>query len=62
MLGETEIQRVELWRHEWNSSESLRTTFPSLATYLVFKASECGEFGKLRPSRRLGRRSKPFMG
>lgn len=57
VFGETEIQRVELWRNEWSSSESLRTTFPSVATYLVFKASECREFGKLRPRRRQEQRS-----
>ena len=62
MFGETEIQRVELWRHEWNSSQSLRTTFPSVATYLVFKASECREFGKLRLGRRQEQHSKALAG
>ena len=62
MFGETEIQRVELWRHEWNSSQSLRTTFPSVATYLVFKASECREFAKLRPGRRQEQRCKAVTG
>lgn len=62
MLEETEIQRVELWRNEWSSSQSLRMMFPSVATYLVFKASECREFGKLRPRRRQEPRSKTLMG
>ena len=62
MFRETEIQRIELWRHEWNASQSLRMMFPSLATYLVFKASECQEFGKLRPSRRHERRGKVLTG
>ncbi len=62
MFGETEIQRVEVWRNEWNSSQSLHTTFPSVATYLVFKASECREFGRLRSRRRQGHRSKALMG
>jgi len=62
MFGEIEIQRVELWRHEWNSSQSLRTTFPSVATYLVFKASECREFAKLRPGRRQEQRCKAVTG
>ena len=61
MFEETEIQRVEVWRQEWNASQSLRTMFPSVATYLVFKASECREFGKLRPGRRQDQRSKVLV-
>jgi hypothetical protein len=62
MFRETEIQRVEVWRHEWSSSQRLRTMFPSVATYLVFKASECREFGKLRPRRKQEHRSKALTG
>jgi len=62
MLGETEIQRVEVWRYEWSSSQRLRMMFPSVATYLVFKASECREFGKLRLRRRQNRRSRALTG
>jgi|GEM_PF-1305863 len=62
MLEDTEIQRVEAWRREWSSSQRLRTMFPSVATYLVFKASECREFGKFRLRRRQNRCSKALTG
>jgi len=62
MFGETEIQRVEVWRYEWSSSQRLRMMFPSVATYLVFKASECREFGKLRLRRGQNRGNKALTG
>jgi len=62
MLEDTEIQRVEAWRREWSSSQRLRTMFPSVATYLVFKASECREFGKLRLRRGQKRGNKALTG
>lgn len=48
------LQRVEQWREEWAGSDQLRNRFPELATYLVFRASECEEFrwGRSRLARK----------
>lgn len=46
MFLESRIHFVEQWKQEWGNSPKLRVKFPSLATYLVYCASESGVFRK----------------
>lgn len=40
--------RVRRWKEEWSSSPRLQQEFPSLATFLVFRASDCELFHRSR--------------
>ncbi len=40
--------QVERWKREWKHSHGLRLRFPSLATYLVYRASDSHTFQKAR--------------
>lgn len=40
--------RVRRWKEEWSTSPALQQQFPSLATFLVYSASECRSFQRQR--------------
>jgi len=47
-VSEPKFDWIQRWKQDWEHSPDLREKFPSQATYLVYRASECLEFQKLR--------------
>ena len=48
MYSEANLMQVRRWKAEWFNSPVLKQQFPSLATFLVFRASDCESFHRQR--------------
>lgn len=48
VYSEANLMQVRRWKAEWSNSPLLQQQFPSLATFLVFRASDCRSFHRPR--------------
>lgn len=48
VYSEANLMQVRRWKVEWFNSPALQQRFPSLATFLVYSASECQSFQRHR--------------